>query len=84
MKVTLSPSFELTNEHAASSYGQPVLVRRATGEAFGPTDILKPYPSWGFMLARDAVKRMVATKKPTKAEQAMVDSFCEFPGAAER
>lgn len=45
MQVNLSGSWELSTDHAASSYGQPVLVNRATGEAFGPGDILKPYPS---------------------------------------
>jgi hypothetical protein len=40
MKATLAPSWDLTTEHAASSYGQPVLVNRGTGEAFGPGDIL--------------------------------------------
>jgi hypothetical protein len=79
MKVTLTPSFELTTEHAASSYEQPVLVDRGTGLAYGPADIIVPYPSWGHMLARDAVGRMVATKKLGRKEQAMVDSFTEFP-----
>lgn len=29
-----------TTDHAASSYGQPVLVNDATGTAYGPGDIL--------------------------------------------
>jgi hypothetical protein len=84
MKVTLTPSFELTTEHAASSYGQPVLVDRGTGLAYGPANIIVPYPSWGHMLARDAVKRMAATKKLGKKEQQLVNSFVEFPGAAKK
>ena len=39
----MSYQFELTNEHAASSRGIPVLVDRSTGEAYGPHDILQ----WG-------------------------------------
>ena len=68
-------TWELTTEHAASSYGQPVLVNRATGEAYGPGDILKPYPSWGLMLATEAVKRMAATVKLTEEENALAEKF---------
>lgn len=78
MKVTLSPSWELTTEHASSSYGQPVLVNRASGKAFGPADIIKPYPSWGFMPAGMAVERMARTGKFTYDEQKFVDSFINF------
>ena len=70
MKVTLTPSWILTTEHASSSYGQPVLVNRGSQEAFGPGDIVKPYPSWGYMLAADAVKRMVKTARSAKARKA--------------
>lgn len=61
MERHLSPSWKLSTEHAASSYGIPVLVNCASGEAFGPGDIVKPYPSWGFGPARDAVSRMAKT-----------------------
>jgi hypothetical protein len=77
-KVTLTPSFELSTEHAASSYGQPVLVNRASGEAFGPADIVKPYPSWEFTPASKAVDRMARTKKFTYDEQKFLDSFINF------
>jgi hypothetical protein len=33
--------FKLTTEHAASSYGQAVLVDLETGEAYGPADLLE-------------------------------------------
>ncbi len=46
MKIQLTPSYELTNEHSASSYGRPVLVNRGSGEAYGPGDIVRAYPSW--------------------------------------
>jgi hypothetical protein len=78
VKVTLKPSWELTTEHAASSYGQPVLVNRTTGEAFGPGDVLQPYPSWPYLLASQAVQRMARTKKLTYDEQTFVDKFVNF------
>lgn len=78
MKLTLSPSFELTDEHAASSYGQPVLVNRASNEAYGPSDILQPYVGWGYVPAKKAVERMARTKKLTYDEQAFVDKFVNF------
>jgi len=78
MKIQLTPSFELSNEHAASSYGQPVLLHRATNEAFGPGDILSPYPSWGLMPASKAVERMARTKKLTYDEQQFVKKFTDF------
>jgi len=39
--ITLAPSWILTTQHAASSYGLPVLVCRDTGEAYGPADIVR-------------------------------------------
>lgn len=74
MKATLLPSWELTTEHSASSYGQPVLVNRSTGDAFGPGDIVKPYPSWGFMTAADAVQRMLKMR-PTQKGAVAVERF---------
>jgi hypothetical protein len=40
MIITLTPSFELSDKHSSSDYGQPVLVNRQTGEAFEPGDII--------------------------------------------
>ncbi len=75
MKASLSPSWELSTEHAASSYGQPVLVQRSSKQAFGPADIVRIYPRWGFLPAARAVARL-ATLTPLGAEaQALVDRF---------
>jgi len=82
LKVTLKPSWELTTELAASSYGQPVLVNRGSGEAFGPGDIIRPYPSWSFMTAQCAVQRMAATKKLTAEQQDFVRKFAGVLGPA--
>ncbi|MDP9115000.1 MAG: hypothetical protein M3O20_15140 [Acidobacteriota bacterium] len=49
----------LTTDHAASSYGQPVLI--VDGEAYGPAD-------WTRTLGTDGVI-------PTAAQQAMVDRW---------
>lgn len=75
MKVTLSPSWELSTDHAASSYGQPVLVNRATGEAYGPGDIVRPYPSHGSTTAAEAVRRLAKTARLDADGQALVARF---------
>jgi len=61
MTIQLTPSWQLTDEHAASSYGIPVLANRHSGEAFGPDDIVQCYPSWPMQPARQAVARMALT-----------------------
>ncbi len=76
MKIALTPSYVLTDEHSASSYGIPVLVHRQTEEAFGPADIVACYPSWGFMPAKEAVERLSRMTKLTYDEQQAVDRFC--------
>ncbi len=59
----LAPSYRLTTEHPASSYGQPVLVHGPTGTAYGPGDVFEVYPAWGWMPADDAVVRMARTAR---------------------
>lgn len=81
-RVTLSPSYELTTDHPASSYGQPVLVYRSSGEAYGRDDILKPYGGWGFMPAWKAVERLGRIGQRTEAELEFIARFVNFgPGA---
>jgi hypothetical protein len=75
MKASLSPSWELTTDHAASRYGQPVLVRRSTGEAYGPEDILQAYASWGSLPAARVVARLAKTVHLDDEGQAMVALF---------
>ncbi len=41
MKTALSPSWELSTDHAASHGGQLVLADWTTGEAFGPADLVR-------------------------------------------
>lgn len=68
-------TWELSTEHAACSYGQPVLVNRATGDAYGAGDIVQAYPSYGFMPAAAAVRRMAATATLTHEETELVERF---------
>lgn len=75
MKLTLSPSFELTDDHASSSYGQPVLVNRRSGEAYGPADLLQAYSSSLMQSASEAAARMASMTKWTYEEQKFIDRF---------
>jgi len=38
----INDRFDITTDHAASSYGQPVLVDSTTGDVFGPDDDINP------------------------------------------
>ena len=75
MKAILGPNWELSTDHAASSAGQPVLVNRGTDKAYGPRDILEPYPSWGRMPAARAVARIAETKALDTDGEALVARF---------
>ena len=82
MEIVLKPSWILTTNHAASSYGQPVLVNRGSGEAYGKGDIVKPYPSWDYTPARDAVLRMMKTAVLSEDEKEICRRFTRLPGEA--
>jgi hypothetical protein len=76
MRVVLTPFFELSNEHAASNYGQPVLVRRSTNEALRPDDIIQLYRDWPLLRANKAVERMArSSSKLTDEEREFVARF---------
>ena len=72
MKIIFTPSWELSDERAGSSYVIPVLVNRATGKAFGPGDLLEPYAHWGLKPAVVHVARMSETKKLSDEEMEFV------------
>lgn len=76
MKTSISPSWELTTEHAASSCGQPVLRHRFSGDIYGPGDIVTAYASFGPMPARAAVKRLAKTAKLDADGRELVIRFC--------
>jgi len=75
MRLTLPPVWELTDEHSASSYGIPVLVRRSDGQAFGPGDLvtvsplLDPEPAW------QAIERLAAGLDLDEEEERFVRIF---------
>lgn len=73
-EVRLAPSWILTTEHAQSSDGMPLLVN-GQGEAFGPAELIQPYPSGGYMLAAAAVARMAKTREMSDAQRQFVESF---------
>ena len=75
MKVLLIPSWELTNEHATSAYAVSVLVNRHDGRAYGPGEILSPYPGWIAMTAASAVTRMKHGRVLTAKEEEFLARF---------
>jgi hypothetical protein len=79
MKVRFTPSWELTDERADSSDGQPVLVNRTTGKTFGAGDLLEPYAHWGLKPAAVHVARMSNMKKLSSEDLEFVGRF-KLPG----
>ncbi len=75
MEVVLKPSWILSDEHSASSYGKPVLVNRGTQEAYGPSDVLKAYPSWGYLPGSYVVRRMMGTSDLSREVAVFCESF---------
>jgi hypothetical protein len=75
MTCQLAPSWILTTDHAASSHGQPVLVNRASGAAYGPGDLVEAYPSHGPTLAANAVDRLAKTASLDAAGLKLVEKF---------
>ncbi len=75
MQTFLAPSWILTTNHAASSNGQPVLVRRSTGETYGPGDIVQVYPAWGLLRAAKAVVRLATLKRLDAEGETLVAKF---------
>ena len=77
MQIILSPSWILTDEHSASSDGIPVLANRGTGEAYGPGDTVRAYPSQGLVPAARVVDRLLGGKKQelTEEEKVFVRAF---------
>ena len=79
MKALLSPSWELSTESGASHHGQLVLVQRSTKQVFGPRDLVRVYPVWGFLPAAQAVARLATLKRLDAAEAALVARFVGSP-----
>ena len=75
MKVILASSWALSNEYPASRYGQPALVYRSTGEAFGPGDLVQAYPMDRYTEAAKVVARLAKTASLDAESQALVTRF---------
>ena len=75
MKILLTSRYMLTDDHAASSYGQAVLVNRVTGEFYGPGDIIKAYPSWEYELVADVVRRFTEVWMFSPDELRVIEGF---------
>jgi hypothetical protein len=74
VRVQLKPNYVLTDEHGSSN-GQPILVNTETGEVFEPMDIFEPSDSYGTMLCRAAVKKMIRGMTFTVEEQEFIKNF---------
>jgi hypothetical protein len=75
MKLHLTPSWTLSDEHATSSYGKPVLVDRETGEAYGPGDIVQILPGGGYIPGYIAVRAFTEGESFSAEELAFIDLF---------
>jgi hypothetical protein len=66
-----------TDEHSASNDGIPVLANRGTGEAYGPGDTVRAYPSQDLVPAARVVDRLLGGKKQelTEEEKVFVRAF---------
>jgi hypothetical protein len=75
MQVKLTAIYFLTTDHPKSRFGQPVLVNRATGQAFLPGDAFAPYESWQIMKADQVVRKMATWGNFSRAEQGLIEQF---------
>jgi hypothetical protein len=67
------------------SHGFPVLLNRDTGTAYGPRDLVMMLcPSWGFVPASDAVRRLAKMKQLDEEELALVGRFIKGTKGDER
>jgi hypothetical protein len=71
MKIQLTPGFILTSDDSGFR-----VTKRATGETFGPDDIVQFYPSWPLQPCRQSVRRAAALAERTLAENDVISQFC--------
>ena len=89
MEIVLKPQYcapaqhqrwVLTTNHSASNYDKPMLIHPGTGQAYGPGDNLEAYPDWGYLTAREVVKRMIETSNLKDEELSLVNKFISSEG----
>jgi len=71
MRVTLTPSYYLTDELGDS----PRLVQRQSGQDYGPDDIVQLYQSWDLEPARQSVRRAAAVAPLQARDLSLVSAF---------
>lgn len=90
MIVKLTANYFLTTDHAKSRFDHPVLVSRATGEAFLPSDSFQAYESWQKMPATQVVNKMASWRDFSMEERKLIERFLsiqrepEVPGRKTR
>ena len=70
--LILTPSWELQCDNA----GVPVLVNRHDEERYKRHHTIVMYPSWGWQIAGNAVRRAAKMKSLDVEELALVEAFC--------
>jgi hypothetical protein len=75
MKVRLTLSWELSDEHSTSFNGKPVLIKRGTGKIFGPGDAVEFYPNWRIKPAAVHVGRMSMMRRFSEEELNFIERF---------
>ena len=79
MTIQLTPSLVLTDERAECRYGIPVLVnRQADATAYGPADVFRAYPGWGFQPAAHTVIRAFKSHQPCPFSAEELDAIRNF------
>lgn len=73
--VKLTATYFLTTDHAKSRLNQPVLLNKATGQAYLPNEILAPYESWPKMSATQVVDKMAYWRNFSGEERHLIERF---------
>ena len=83
MQVKLTATYFLTTDHAKSRSGQPVLVNRATGQVFLPSDAFAAYETWPAMPAAQVVTKMASWRDFSGEERRLIEKFVGIQHQAE-
>jgi hypothetical protein len=75
MQVKLTATYFLTTDHPEGKYDQPVLINRATGQAFMPYDAFVAYESWPVMSATQVVSKMSRWRDFSAEERRLIEQF---------
>ena len=75
MFVKLTATYFLSTDHGKSESGQPVLVNRATGQVFLPSDAFAAYETWPAMPAAQVVAKMASWRDFSGEERRLIELF---------